>query len=604
MIDSAFEEKSLKYSPVPVLIVNSNGKVVRANSLIDQVFVYDDLVGYDFFQLTGFRTEEMKEIVKRRETRLLKRNDRDFRVFMSKDSEDEDGNILVFFYDVTAFVAIRDKYDDEKVCVARINIDNYDDLIAGTDPSMRMTITSEIDRLVRDWSAKIKGSIVTMRAGQYIMYFQHHYLSGMIEHKFSILDRARDIETQTDFPISLSIGVGINGSSLGETRNYADAAIDLALGRGGDQAVIRDGTKIRYFGGKNASVEKGSKGKSRVVAYALKRLIEQAERVIIMGHRNPDMDAFGSALGMARICQLYGKNASIVLNHVNDSLQTLYRQARDTGAYNFIDNERAVSLITPDSLIVMLDTHRPSYSECPEILKKTEKIAVIDHHRRAVDSVENPVLSYIESYASSTAEMVTEILQYLGAKKELTRLEAEALLAGMTVDTNRFAVKTGGRTFEAAAWLKRAGADTAEVKKMFQSSLEDFKIRSRAVASSEISEDGIATSVCEGQNPEAQIINSQVADELLNVKGVKASFVAGYDDEGYTLVSARSLGEVNVQVMMENIGGGGHLTTAGAQVEGEPEEIIQKIREMAREQLERKDNNAKMENTGSPRREI
>ena len=604
MIDVAFEEKIMKYSPVPIVVVNNNGKVARANNLIGQVFVYDDLIGYDFFQLTGFRIEEMKDIVKRRETRLLKRNDKDFRVFMSRDSEEEDGNILVFFYDVTVYVAIRDKYDDEKICVARINIDNYDDLIAGTDPSMRMTITSEIDRLVRDWSARIKGSIVTMRAGQYIMYFQHYYLSGMIEQKFSILDKARDIETQTDFPISLSIGVGINGSSLGETRNYADAAIDLALGRGGDQAVMRDGTKVRYFGGKNASVEKGSKGKSRVVAYALKRLIEQAERVIIMGHRNPDMDAFGSALGMARICQLYGKNASIVLNHVNDSLQTLYRQARDIGAYNFIDSERAISLITPDSLIVMLDTHRPSYSECPEILSKTEKIAVIDHHRRAVDGVENPVLSYIESYASSTAEMVTEILQYLGAKKEVTKLEAEALLAGMTVDTNRFAVKTGGRTFEAAAWLKRAGADTAEVKKMFQSSLEDFKIRSRAVASSEISDDGIATSICEGRNPEAQIINSQVADELLNVKGVKASFVAGYDDEGYTLVSARSLGEVNVQVMMESIGGGGHLTTAGARVEGIPEEIIKDVRKMAENQLRKKEDISKMEESGSPRREI
>ena len=590
MIDSVFEEKRINCSPVPAIVVNCNGKVVRANDHIKEVFIYDDLIGYDFFQLTGFRVEDLRDLAARRDTRLLKRNDRDFRVLVSGEPDDEGGNLSVFFFDITSYVEIKEKYDDEKICVARINIDNYDDLIAGTDPSMRMTISSQIDKLIRDWSARIKGSIVTMRAGQYIMYFQHHYLSGMIEHKFSILDKAREIETQTDFPISLSIGVGINGATLGETRNYADAAIDLALGRGGDQAVMRDGTKIRYFGGKSASVEKGSKGKSRVVAYALKRLIEQAERVFVMGHRNPDMDAFGSELGMAKICQLYGKNANIILDHVNDSLQTIYRQAKDSGAYNFITGERAVELMTPESLVVMLDTHRPSYSECPDVLGMTERIAVIDHHRRAVDSVENPVLSYIESYASSTAEMVTEILQYLGAKKELSKLEAEALLAGMTVDTNRFAVKTGGRTFEAAAWLKRAGADTAEVKKMFQSSLEDFKIRSRAVASSEISDNGIATSVCEGENPEAQIINSQVADELLNVKGVKASFVAGYDNEGYTLVSARSLGDVNVQVIMEEIGGGGHLTTAGAQVEGEPAEVIQKVRELAVAQLEKTGN--------------
>ena len=585
MIDNAFEEKITKYSPVPMLVVNQHGKVVRTNDLLGTVFVYDDLVGYDFFQLTGIKMEELKESIATGETRPLHRNDKDFRVIASRDSEDEDGNILIFFYDITSYMEFKERYDDEKVCVARINIDNYDDLIAGTDPSMRMTISSQIDKLIHDWSARIKGSIVTMRAGQYIMYFQHVYLSGMIEHKFSILDEVRDIDTETDFPISLSIGVGINGSSFGETRNYADAAIDLALGRGGDQAVMRDGTKIRYFGGKNASVEKGSKGKSRVVAYALKRLIEQAERGFIMAHRNPDMDAFGSQLGMFRICQLYGKNASIIIDHVNDSLTTLYKEAKDAGVYNFITGERAAELLTPETLVVMLDTHRPSYSECPEVIGKAERIAVIDHHRRAADGVENTTLSYIESYASSTAEMVTEILQYLGAKKELTKLEAEALLAGMTVDTNRFAVKTGGRTFEAAAWLKRAGADTAEVKKMFQSSLADFKIRSKAVADAEITDDGIAISVCGGENPEAQIINSQVADELLNVKGVKASFVAGLDHEGYTLVSARSLGEVNVQVLMEEIGGGGHLTTAGAQVEVPPEEIIQKVRERARVQL-------------------
>lgn len=586
MIDTAFEEKTAKYSPVPVVIVNINGKVVRANDLIRKVFIYDEIVGYDIFQLTGFKVEELRESAASGESRSLSRNDRDFRVFVTRDTEDEDGNLLLFFYDITSFMEIKERYDEEKICVARINIDNYDDLISGTDPSMRMMITSQLDKTIRDWSKNIRGSIVTMRAGQYIMYFQHRYLSRMIEHRFSILDEVRDMETQTDFPVSLSIGLGINGSSLGETRNYADAAIDLALGRGGDQAVIRDGNKIRYFGGQNASIEKSSKGKSRVVAYALKRLIEQAGRVVIMSHRNPDMDAFGSQLGMARICQLYGKNASIIIDHVNDSLQTLYKQAKDTGIYNLITSERAKEITTPESLVVVLDTHRPSYSECPELLHMTEKIAVIDHHRRSADGIENPVLSYIESYASSTAEMVTEILQYLGAKKELSKLEAEALLAGMTVDTNRFAVKTGGRTFEAAAWLKRAGADTAEVKRMFQTSLEDFKIRSGAVARAQITEDGIATSICEGMNPEAQIINAQVADELLNVKGVKASFVAGLDHEGATLVSARSLGEVNVQVLMEKIGGGGHLTTAGAQVDTDPEETIRIVRDMAEKQLE------------------
>jgi len=586
MVDTVFEDKLSKYMPVPLLIVNGNGKVVRSNDLIEEVFIYGELTGYDFFGLTGISTDELKAMADSRDSKMIERNDRYFRVVSSREKDDEDGNILVFFYEITDYIQTKKKYDDERMCVARINIDNYDDLITNTEPEMRMTISSEIDKLIRGWSQQIRGSIVTMRAGQYIMYFQHNYLKGMTDGKFSILDDARDIETQTDFPVSLSIGLGINGATIAETRNNADAALDLALGRGGDQAVIRDGNKIKYFGGRLMSVEKGNKGKSRVVAHALKRLIEQSERVLIMAHRNADMDAFGSSLGMARVCQIYGTNASIVLDSVNDSLQAIYKQAKATGSYTFITGERAKELMTPESLIVLLDTHRPSYSECPDILGMTERIAVIDHHRRAADGIQSPMLSYIESYASSTAELVTEILQYLGAKKAVSKLESEGLLAGMSVDTNRFAVKTGGRTFEAAAWLKRAGADTAEVKRFFQSSVDDFKIRSKAVADSDISDEGIAVSVCAGENPEAQIVNSQVADELLNVRGVKASFVAGRDADGATLISARSLGDVNVQVIMEEMGGGGHLTTAGAQVDDPPEEIVQKAKALALEQLE------------------
>ena len=289
------------------------------------------------------------------------------------------------------------------------------------------------------------------------------------------------------------------------------------------------------------------------------------------------MDALGSALGVFRICKLSGKNASIVVNEVSDSLQTIYKRAKDTERYNFIDNKKAIELVDKDTLLIVLDTHRPSYVECKELLDMTEHVVVIDHHRRAIDAIKKPELSYIESYASSTAELVTEILQYSAGRKALEKLEAEALLAGMTIDTNRFAVKTGVRTFEAAAWLRRAGADTAEVKKLFQTDLDDFKTRSKAFAAAHIGDDGIASSICEGYNQEAQIINSQVADELLNVRGVKASFVAGRDETGRTVVSARSLGDINVQLIMEKLGGGGHLTTAGAQVEESPEDVIKII---------------------------
>ena len=380
--------------------------------------------------------------------------------------------------------------------------------------------------------------------------------------------------------MSLSIGIGICGKNLIETEEYANAALDLALGRGGDQAVIKQGSKVEYYGGKLQTVEKGNKGKSRVVAHALKQLIDQSKRVVIMGHANPDMDAFGSALGIYRMCMTIGRDAYIVINNVNESLQVIYQQAKATENYQFINNKKAEAITDKDTLVVLLDTHRPSYSENARLLELTDRIVVIDHHRRAEDCVAAPTLSYIESYASSTAELVSEILQYAAPKKTLVKLEAEALLAGMTVDTNRFAVKTGVRTFEAAAWLRRAGADTAEVKRFFQTDMEAFKVRARCIAAADFHEEGIATSICDGWNENAQVLNSQVADELLTIKGIKASFVAGRTETGRTVISARSLGDINVQVLMERMGGGGHLTTAGAQVECTPEEAISQVIDM------------------------
>ena len=588
MAELNYKEILTEKVPLPMCIVNENGKIIDSNAYMDEVFVYDEIKDYDFFALTGIKVEELEASAESRVFKTIERNNKIFRLVTSRaesqsdsEAEDEDdlsGVIVVFFNDITAYETLREEYTNERVCVARVNIDNYDEMKANTSPDMRMTISSEADKIIRKWAGKIGGSIVNMSRSEYIIYFEYRHVDEMIRNKFSILDEVRNIETQADCPMSLSIGVGIGGESIIETRDYADGALDLALGRGGDQAVVRRVNKIEYYGGKLQTVEKGNKGKSRVVAHALSRLIDQADRVMIMGHRNPDMDAFGAALGMFRVCMMNGKNSSIVIDEVNDSLQTIYKQAKERGIYTFLTHDRAKELIDENTLLIVLDTHRPSFVECKDLLDCTDRIVVIDHHRRAVDAISNPVLSYIESYASSTAELVTEILQYTGNKRDLDKLEAEALLAGMTVDTNRFAVKTGVRTFEAAAWLRRAGADTTEVKRLFQSDLDDFKTRSRGLSSAHIGEDGIATSICPGYNQEAQIINSQVADELLNVRGVKASFVAGRDETGQTVVSARSLGDVNVQLIMEKLGGGGHLTTAGAQVEMSPEEVLTMVR--------------------------
>lgn len=579
MSETRFGELS-SYIPIPMCIVNTKGKVLRANAHISDVFIYDGIEDADFFALTGIKTVDLYNDVEKKKQFIVERNGKQFRLLVSKDGEGEDANLMVFFYDITTLVDLKNRYNDEKICVCKIIVDNYDELIDSTPPENRMTVTTEIDSAIRKWALKMKGSINKVREDKYLMHFPNACVDTMVESKFAILDEIRDIETEVDFPMSLSIGVGVGGKTLINTEEYASAALDLALGRGGDQAVIRKVNKTDYYGGKMQTVEKGNKGKSRVVAHALKQLIDQANRVLIMGHKNPDMDAFGASLGIYRLCLMCEKEAHIVINEINDSMQAIFQQAKETERYDFVNNKKAESLADKDTLLIILDTHRPSYAESSQLIEMLDKIVVIDHHRRAEDSLENPTLSYIESYASSTSELVTEILQYIGPKKSLVKLEAEALLGGITIDTNRFAVKTGVRTFEAAAWLRRTGADTTEVKRFFQTDMEAFKVRAKCIAAVQFHDGGVATSICEGCNQDAQIINSQVADELLNIRGVKASFVAGRNEKGATVISARSLGEMNVQIIMEKLGGGGHLTTAGAQVEDSPEESMAKVLEL------------------------
>lgn len=582
MNETLFEELMSSYILQPVCVINRKGKIIFANQHMDEVFVYSGIEDSDFFVLTGIKTADLYEEIETNHTQLhiLERNGKQFKLVSKLAGEGEEASLFVYFFDVTNYESLKDRYNNEKICVCRIHIDNYDELIASTSANNQMSVPTEVDKLIRQWAEKMSGAINKLSNSQYIMHIENAQVDKIIESKFDILDTVRRIETEADFPVSLSIGIGTGGKTLMATDEYASAALDLALGRGGDQAVIKWVNKVEYYGGKMQTVEKGNKGKSRVVAHALKQLIEQSKRVIIMGHLNPDMDCFGASLGIHRLCAMCNRESYILINEVNDTLDRIYRQAKDTQNYQFINNKKAESLVDKDTLVVLVDTHRPSYAENGDLLTMTDKVVVIDHHRRAEDSVENPTLSYIESYASSTCELISEILQYAAPKKTLIKLEAEALLGGITIDTNRFAVKTGVRTFEAAAWLRRAGADTTEVKRFFQTDLDSFKVRAKAIAAADFKENGIAVSVCEGCNEEAQVINSQVADELLTIKGIKASFVAGRNVRGATVVSARSLGEINVQVIMEKLGGGGHLTTAGAQVGCTPEEAIEKILEI------------------------
>ena len=566
------------YTIVPMCIINSSGKVTRANKKIADVFKYDGIVDGDIFALTGIKLPEIVRSAGEGTTLYLKRNDKAFKIFSEFIGEGETASIMMCFIDNTPFENLKDLYNDDKACVALINVDNMDVLTSGGGEDRELELSTVIDKLIRGCSNKMGAAITRSKEHLYEMVLTHKNYKELVSKKFSILDDARAIETNSDFPVTLSIGIGIGGKTLAESEGYAQDALDLALGRGGDQAVVKNVRNFEYYGGKTQSVEKGYKGKSRIIAHALKLLMTQSSKIFIMGHSNPDLDCFGASLGICRIAKTVDRESYIVMNSYNNTLEDIVSDAKATAEYEFINADKALSLADENSLVVVVDTHRPILVESIELIEKVGRTVVIDHHRKSEGCLPNLILSYMESYASSASELVTEIVQYACEKRVLSKMEADALLAGIMVDTNRFAVKAGVRTFEAASWLRRAGADLEKVRRYFQADSESFRIRAMCIANAQFFDGGIAMSVCPGENPNAQIVNSQVADELLTIKGIKASFVAGVNSQGKTVISARSLGDVNVQIIMEKFGGGGHFNTAGAQSDLSPEEILTEIR--------------------------
>ena len=572
------------YSPLPMCIVNAQGKVTRASRKIAEVFKYDGIIDQDVFVLTGIKISELVKAAEEETPLFIKRNEKSFRIgccFLGGEGEEgshEGASLILHFTDITDYEELKKKYNDERVYMILVNVDNFDELTASNDGN-ESGITASIDRLLRDWATEMDAMIVRYKENLYELVITSRNYEKLVEERFPILDKAREIESNADFPVTLSIGVGIGGDSLVELDDFAQEALDMALGRGGDQAVVKDGSSFEYYGGSTQSVEKSNKGKSRIIGHALTTLIEQSSRIFIMGHKNPDMDSFGAAIGIARLAKSVGKDAYILLSEYNETMIDMVSDAKKTGEYEFVTGERAIGLVENNSLAVVVDTHRRMLVESAELIDNVDRLAIIDHHRKAEDVFANPSLSYLESYASSASELVTEILQYRLGKKSLSRYEADVLMAGIMLDTNRFAVKAGVRTFEAASWLRRAGADLSRVRRYFQESPENFINRANGIVNARILEDGIAMSICDAQTINTQIVNSQIADELLTIKGTRASFVAGRNEDGVTVVSARSLGNMNVQTIMEHFGGGGHMNTAGTKTDLAPEEILREIEE-------------------------
>ncbi|PKM65683.1 MAG: DHH family phosphoesterase [Firmicutes bacterium HGW-Firmicutes-2] len=498
-------------------------------------------------------------------------------------TEDEEQLLYtLYFFDITKELMLEQKNNDQKAVAALIYIDNYEEVLNSIEDVRRPLLVALIDRNLSKFANKIDGVLKKFEKDQYILVFQQKYMEELKNNKFSILDEIRSINIGNELPVTMSMGIGINEFSYLQSVEFGRMALDLALGRGGDQTVVKKNDKFSFYGGKTRGVEKSTRVKARIKAYAFRELIEESDRVIIMGHKRQDLDSLGAAVGIYACAKLLDKPANIVINDVTSSVKTLHTLLIENDHYPknlFVTGQEAISYIKEKTLLVVVDVNRPSYTEHMELLGYFKNIVVFDHHRVSSEPIENPVLSYIESYASSTCEMVTEILRYISDKVKLEPIEADALFAGITVDTKNFVIKTGVKTFEAAAFLKRSGADVIRVRGFFKNDMASYKAKATAVRDCQIYSDHMAISVCPSDVENPSLVAAQAADELLNISDIKASFVLS-DIEGTIYISARSYDSINVQLIMEKLGGGGHLSVAGAQIPNETiDGVIVKLKE-------------------------
>lgn len=484
-------------------------------------------------------------------------------------SGSETGIFAMYLFDETEINACKKELRDEKIVTALIYIDNYDEALESIDEVRRSLLIALVDRKINKYVSAGNGIVKKLEKDKYLVVFRYKFLEQLREDRFSILEEVKSVNIGNEMSITLSIGVGAMNSTYEKNYETARAAIDLALGRGGDQAVVREGNKVTYYGGKSNSIEKNTRVKARVKAHALRELLSSTDNVLIMGHKISDVDAVGAAVGIFAAARVFDKKANIVLNDVTTSLQPIVDLYKNNGDYDkdmFVTSDEALAKVTANTLLVVVDVNKKSYTECPELLGKCKTTVVLDHHRQGSEPIENATLSYIEPYASSACEMVAEILQYIGDNIRIKSIEADTLYAGIVIDTNNFTNKAGARTFEAAAFVRRNGADIVRVRKLLRSDMAEYKARAEAVRHMEIYHEHFAISVCPSAGLQSPtIVGAQAANELLNVAGIKASFVMTYyNDEIY--ISARSIDEVNVQIIMERLGGGGHMTIAGAQL--------------------------------------
>ena len=506
--------------------------------------------------------------------------------------DEDSGEMLLVLYlcDETEILRCKQQINNQRLVAGLIYLDNYDEALESVEEVRRSLLVALIDRKITKYFMAMEGIVKKLENDKYLFVIKQQYTKEIQESRFSILEDVKTVNIGNDMAVTLSIGMGMNGDSYIRNYEYARTAIDMALGRGGDQAVVKDGTKIRYYGGKSQQLEKTTRVKARVKAHAMRELMDTKDKMLIMGHKIGDTDSFGAAIGIWRIATSFNKKARIVINGVNSSVKPMMARFENSSDYPedlFLTGEEAAEWADSNTMLVVVDVNRPSITEAPELLKQIKTIVVLDHHRQSSEVIKNAVLSYIEPYASSACEMIAEILQYFADDIRLKGKEADCIYAGIIIDTNNFMAKTGVRTFEAAAFLRRCGADVTRVRKMFRNDMSSYKARAEAVRHAEVFEQYYAISCCPSEDLESPtVVGAQAANELLNIVGIKASFVlTEYKERIY--ISARAIDEVNVQIIMERLGGGGHLNIAGAQLDGVTlEEAKDKLKSTIRTMIE------------------
>ncbi|WP_428910268.1 DHH family phosphoesterase [Niallia sp. Krafla_26] len=570
-------EEALMEMPIGIILINDDYYIEWANPFIASCFSEDKLIGRSLYDVAESLVPLIKQEV---DTEVISLHERKFRVIHKREEK------LLYFLDITEQSEIETRYEEEKTVIALIFLDNYDDVTQGIDDATRSSLNNSVATILNKWAQEYGIFLKRISSDRSVAVFSERILQELEKGKFTILDEVRETTAKQNIALTLSIGVGSGVTSLPELGALAQSSLDLALGRGGDQVAIKQANgKVKFFGGKSNPVEKRTRVRARVISHALKELVIESEKVFIMGHKSPDMDAIGASIGILKVAQANNREGYIVIdsNDIDTGVRRLMDEIRknETLFSRFVTPEQAMEIATDDSLLVIVDTHKPSMVIEEKLLSKLDHVVVIDHHRRGEEFIKQPLLVYMEPYASSTSELVTELLEYQPKQGKIEMLEATALLAGIIVDTKSFTLRTGSRTFDAASYLRAHGADTVLVQRFLKEDIQTYIQRAKLIENVTMIQEGIA--IAKGSNEDIyhQVLIAQAADTLLSMNGIKASFVISKRSEDVIGISARSLGEINVQLIMEALGGGGHLTNAATQLTGVPVEEAERQLKLA-----------------------